>query len=104
MIKNTLLEAIDAGSKELQKFFNGTFTVQSKGSLNDLVTEADHASEKAIFKVIQDAHPDHFILSEETGEIKQVSRKRWSYDNGCCIQSLYERIIFCRKRKRCHIE
>jgi myo-inositol-1(or 4)-monophosphatase len=121
MIKNTLLEAIDAGSKELQKFFNGTFTVQSKGSLNDLVTEADHASEKAIFKVIQDAHPDHFILSEETGEIKQDSNYKWIIDpidgtinfangiplccdNGCCIQSFYERIIFCRKRKRCHIE
>ena len=43
MIKNTLFEAVAAGSKELQKFFNGTFTVQSKGSLNDLVTEADHA-------------------------------------------------------------
>ena len=80
MIKNTLLEAVAAGSKELQKFFNGTFTVQSKGSLNDLVTEADHASEKAIFKVIQDAYPDHFILSEETGEIKQDSNYKWIID------------------------
>jgi len=80
MIKNTLLDAVAAGAVELKKFFNGTFTVESKGSLNDLVTEADHASEKAIFKVIQEAYPDHFILSEETGTI--------NFANGipiCCV-------------------
>ena len=74
MIKNTLLKAVEAGGKELKHFFNGSFTISSKGSLNDLVTEADHAAEKAIFKVIQEAFPTHFILSEETGEIKQDSK------------------------------
>ena len=62
MIKNTLLKAVEAGGKELKHFFNGSFTISSKGSLNDLVTEADHAAEKAIFKVIQEAFPTHFIL------------------------------------------
>jgi myo-inositol-1(or 4)-monophosphatase len=77
MIKNTLLKAVEAGGKELKHFFNGSFTISSKGSLNDLVTEADHAAEKAIFKVIQEAFPTHFILSEETGEIKQDSKIKW---------------------------
>ena len=80
MIKNTLLKAVEAGGKELKHFFNGSFTISSKGSLNDLVTEADHAAEKAIFKVIQDTFPTHFILSEETGEIKQDSNIKWIID------------------------
>jgi len=80
MIKNTLLNAVEEGGKVLQQFFNGSFTIESKSSLNDLVTEADHASEKAIFKVIQDAFPTHFILSEETGEIKQESNIKWIID------------------------
>jgi myo-inositol-1(or 4)-monophosphatase len=80
MIKNTLITAVEAGAVELKRFFNGTFTVTSKGSLNDLVTEADHASEKAIIDIIQKNHPDHFILSEETGEIKQNSPYKWIID------------------------
>jgi len=80
MIKNTLITAVEAGAVELKRFFNGTFTVTSKGSLNDLVTEADHASEKAIIDIIQKNHPDHFILSEETGEIKHNSPYKWIID------------------------
>jgi myo-inositol-1(or 4)-monophosphatase len=80
MIKNTLFLAIEAGAKELTRFFNGSFTVSSKATINDLVTEADHASEKAIFKVIQQHHPDHFILSEETGELAQDSPIKWIID------------------------
>lgn len=80
MIKNTLITAVEAGAVELKRFFNGSFTITSKGSLNDLVTEADHASEKAIIDIIQKNHPDHFILSEETGEIKQDSAYKWVID------------------------
>jgi myo-inositol-1(or 4)-monophosphatase len=80
MIKNTLITAVEAGAVELRRFFNGSFTITSKGSLNDLVTEADHASEKAIIGIIQKNHPDHFILSEETGEIKQDSSYKWVID------------------------
>jgi myo-inositol-1(or 4)-monophosphatase len=80
MIKNTLLKAIEAGAEQLTKYFNGSFTISSKGSLNDLVTEADHASEKAIFKIIQEAHPADFILSEETGSIPTASSIKWIID------------------------
>ena len=48
MIKNTLIQAVEVGAKELTRFFNGTFTIASKSSINDLVTEADHASEKQL--------------------------------------------------------
>ena len=80
MIKNTLFKAIHAGASELTKNFNGTFTIESKASINDLVTEADHASERAIFKVIQENHPAHFILSEETGAIPSSSNIKWIID------------------------
>jgi len=69
-----------AGAAELRRYFNGNFSITSKGTINDLVTEADHASEKAIIKIIQDKHPDHFILSEETGSVITNSNIKWIID------------------------
>jgi myo-inositol-1(or 4)-monophosphatase len=80
MIKNTLFKAIQAGANELTRYFNGSFTITNKSTINDLVTEADHASERAIFKVIQEAHPEHFILSEETGALPTSSNIKWIID------------------------
>lgn len=80
MIKNTLIQAVEVGAKELIRFFNGSFTVSSKATINDLVTEADHASEKAIIELIQAHFPDHFILSEETGEMASASDTKWIID------------------------
>ena len=80
MIKNTLLKATEAGANELQRFFNGTFKITNKEGINNPVTEADHASEKAIFEVIRQDFPDHFILSEEAGEIKMDSEYKWIID------------------------
>ncbi len=80
MIKNTLFKAVEAGAAELTRYFNGKFTISSKATINDLVTEADHASEKAIFKIIQENHPDHFILSEETGAVPTNSNIKWIID------------------------
>ena len=64
MLKQTLIEATYAGSKILQKYFNGSFTISSKSNINDLVTQADNESEEAIFEVIREKFPDHYILSE----------------------------------------
>lgn len=80
MIKNTLLKATEAGAKELQRFFNGEFKITNKEGINNPVTEADHASEKAIFEVIKNEFPGHFILSEEAGEIKMDSEYKWIID------------------------
>lgn len=80
MIKNTLLKATEAGAKELVRFFNGDFKITNKEGINNPVTEADHASEKAIFEVIKNDFPNHFILSEEAGEIKMDSEYKWIID------------------------
>lgn len=80
MLKQTLIEAVNAGAAELQRFFNGTFKITNKEGINNPVTEADHASEKAIIEVIQKAYPDHFLLTEESGEIKTNSEYKWIID------------------------
>lgn len=97
MLKATLLNAVQAGAAQMQLFFNGRFTISSKTNINDLVTEADHASEKAIIDIIRKEHPEHFILSEESGEIVMDSEYKWiidpidgtvNFSNGiplCCV-------------------
>ena len=80
MSASTLLAAVHAGAEQLKAYFNGGFTISNKEGINNLVTEADHASEKAIISVIQQAHPDHFILSEESGEIVTDSEYKWIVD------------------------
>jgi len=64
----------------MSRFFNGSFKISNKEGINNLVTEADHAAEKAIFNVIQQEHPDHYILSEESGEIFMDSSVKWIID------------------------
>lgn len=80
MHKEILIEATKAGANELQKFFNKKFTISHKEGINNLVTEADFAADKAIKKVIKDAFPDHGIVSEESDEKISESDYRWIID------------------------
>ena len=80
MFKSALLEAATAGAAEIQRFFNSDFIISHKEGVNNLVTEADHASEKAIIDIIKKHFPDHYILSEEAGELIQDSNYKWIID------------------------
>jgi myo-inositol-1(or 4)-monophosphatase len=80
MIKTTLLNAVEAGAEQLRHFFNGEFKISNKEGINNLVTEADHAAEKAIIDIIKADFPGHFILSEESGEIVMDSEYKWIID------------------------
>ena len=80
MLKNTLLEAVQAAADEIKRFDDVVFKVANKDGMNDLVTEVDHASEKAIINVIKKHHPDHNILTEESGSIFQESEYKWIID------------------------
>ncbi|MEO7983100.1 MAG: inositol monophosphatase family protein [Bacteroidota bacterium] len=80
MLKSTLLEAARAGAGEILRFFNGDFKISNKEGVNNPVTEADHAAEKAIIKVIRSAYPGHAILSEEAGALSQDSEYKWIID------------------------
>lgn len=76
MFKSTLIRATEAGAKELQRFFNGTFKISNKEGVNNLVTEADHAAEKAIINIINQDFPEHNILSEEAGDVLIIARQK----------------------------
>ena len=80
MLKNTLIEAAKAGAAEIVRFFNTDFKITNKEGINNPVTEADHASEKAIMAIIKSKYPDHYILSEEAGKIVQDSAYKWIID------------------------
>lgn len=80
MFKNTLIEAVRAGAEELKKYYNGDFNISHKEGVNNLVTEADHASEAAILNIIKTRFPEHQVLAEETGEIIQDSNYKWIID------------------------
>ncbi len=80
MLKSTLIKATEAGAKVMKEYFGGTFKISNKEGINNLVTEADHASEKAIFETIKNEFPDHFILSEESGALVTNSNIKWIVD------------------------
>ncbi|HYM95625.1 MAG TPA: inositol monophosphatase family protein [Chitinophagaceae bacterium] len=80
MFKSTLIEAVNAGAKEVRRFFNSDFTIGNKEGVNNLVTEADHAAERVILQTIKQNFPGHYILSEEAGEIIQDSSYKWIID------------------------
>ncbi|MDE3234384.1 MAG: inositol monophosphatase [Bacteroidota bacterium] len=103
MLKHTLIKATQAGAAVLKEYFETSFTISNKEGINNLVTEVDHKSEEVIMQVIRDEYPDHFILSEEAGEIVQDSTYKWiidpidgtvNYANGipiCCVSIGVER-------------
>ena len=80
MHKQILIEATRKGAEQLAYFFHREYKVYQKEGVNNPVTEADKAAEKAIIETIKSTYPDHFILSEETGEIPQNSPYKWIID------------------------
>lgn len=81
MLKETLINATESAAKVIKHYFNSkTLQISNKEGINNLVTEADHASEKAIMDCIREKFPDHYILSEEAGEIVMDSSYKWIID------------------------
>lgn len=80
MLITALTEAAHAGAAEILRFFNRDFKVSNKAGVNNLVTEADYAAEKAIINVIHRYFPDHQVLGEESGESQQRSSYKWIVD------------------------
>lgn len=81
MLKEILINATEAGAQVMKHYFSSrNLQISNKEGINNLVTEADHASEKAIIETIQQSFPDHFILSEEAGEMSRDSEYKWIID------------------------
>lgn len=80
MLKSTLIKAAKASGALIAEKINGKFSIEKKAGPNDLVTEVDKASEARIMDIIRQDFPDHFILSEEIGEVKMDSSYKWIID------------------------
>jgi len=103
MLKSTLIKAAQAAGNLIQERINGKFSIEFKDGPNNLVTEVDKASEALIMEIIRKDFPDHFILSEEIGEVKMDSNYKWIIDpidgtinfaNGiplCCVSIAVEK-------------
>ncbi len=63
----------------LQSYIGQDLDVQHK-SRTDLVTRADHASEKHLITSIRKAFPDHTINAEESGEWEGSTEHQWFVD------------------------
>lgn len=62
--------ALRAG-EVLRQGFGTTFDITYKPGAYNLVTQFDHAAEKAIIEMIHDKFPDHAFLAEESGASKK---------------------------------
>ena len=80
LIKPTLIRAAEAAGKVLEQYYGSHFQISNKEGINNLVTEADHAAEKLIMDIIRAEFPDHYILSEESGDMPSASKYKWIID------------------------
>ncbi len=68
------------GGKILKEGYGTIFKISNKEGKNNLVTEYDFKSEKAIKENIYGKFPDHEVLAEESGLNECKSEYRWIID------------------------
>lgn len=78
--KEVLLEAAREAGKIMQSYFQGTFLINNKEGVNNLVTEVDTMAEAKIIEVIKSHFPEHSIISEEVGALDTDSPYKWIID------------------------
>lgn len=78
--KKVIVEAATEAGKIIQSYFQGTFSIGNKEGINNLVTEVDTKAETKIIEIIKSYYPDHYIISEEVGELSTPSPYKWIID------------------------
>ena len=73
-------EAAELGGAELMRHYGRLASIQSKGRVGDLVTNADLAAEKVVLDVLAAATPDIAVLAEESGAAGEQDGLRWCVD------------------------
>ncbi len=69
----------DAAGAAIRPFFRRPFDVETKADLSP-VTAADRAAETAIRDLIAARYPDHGIIGEEFGSVREGARYVWVLD------------------------
>jgi myo-inositol-1(or 4)-monophosphatase len=75
----TAVAAAKAAGAIQKKHYGKVRKIDFKGEIN-LVTEVDQACEEMILKILRKSHPDHDILTEETGAHLKGSEYKWIVD------------------------
>ena len=73
-------EAAEQGGAELMRHYGRLASIESKGRVGDLVTNADLAAEKVVLDVLAATTPDIAVLAEESGAAGEQDGLRWCVD------------------------
>lgn len=79
-VKEVLIDAARQAGAIIKDYFHGSFKVDNKDTINNLVTEVDKLAEARIIKIIKEHFPGHSIISEEAGKLVQDSDYQWVID------------------------
>lgn len=79
-LKEVLKEATLAAGSVIQERFQGSFVIENKEGINNLVTEVDKQAEEVVINIIRSRYPDHTIISEEIGTLSEGSDYQWIID------------------------
>ena len=72
--------AADAGGQELMRHYGRLSSIESKGRIGDLVTNADLAAERIVLELLAEQTPEIAVLAEESGAAGQQDGLRWCVD------------------------
>ena len=70
----------EAGGEELMRHFGRLSSIENKGRLGDLVTNADLAAEQIVLAALREKTPDLAVLAEESGAAGEQDGLRWCVD------------------------
>ena len=72
--------AAEQGGVELMRHYGRLASIENKGRVGDLVTNADLAAEKVVLDVLAASTPDIAVLAEESGAAGEQDGLRWCVD------------------------
>ena len=73
-------QTAEMGGAELMRHYGRLRSVESKGRIGDLVTNADLAAEQVVLQELTRATPDIAVLAEESGAEGEQNGLRWCID------------------------
>ena len=80
MMIDNLIEIAKEAGEIIREGFGKNLDIQYKSNETNLVTQIDKASEKTIVEYISKKFPNHGILAEESGNVKNGSEYLWVVD------------------------
>lgn len=80
-LQKTAYQAAWQAGQIIRETIDSPTNIHDKGP-RDLVTDTDHAAQKAIIDVIRNTYPDHHILAEEDTTSHTFENGRWTIPDG----------------------